>query len=471
MTMRFSDHPSDIVDRPYESWDLTLPTLSRRSRLYQLEPIGIGTPMVESLSGYLARLAEAHCLSPYLLDLKEVAPLVGRRHDVCYHRGEGDMSSTSVQLVNGAGLVAEKMANALELLTQQAGLRHLTLWPWAAIFRRGGQALQRHTRAWCPQCLREWRECGQTWYEPLLWTIGAVTVCVKHQRSLCQVCPHCGRRNGLLNSRLRPGYCAHCWRPLSDAHDDPITTAGLSLAADKWEFWVASALGDVLTDSARRQHPPDKNEISRTIAGCIAHATDGNDTAFARQFHFTQNTARRWRIGEIVPTFATLLEICYRLNLSVVGFLYGELQDYPITFINPFPHWRYQTLRPRRTGIKPTTDDELRTALLESIEEMPPPSGHQVRQRIRCSRQRIVKLFPNLYQQIVNRYADHKRACHAVLRDETLAQVRRVIIELHREGVALSHRNIRTRLTRPCHAQVQEMSAILEDFRQQLAES
>jgi hypothetical protein len=89
MTMRFSDHPSDIVDRPYESWDLTLPTLSRRSRLYQLEPIGIGTPMVESLSGYLARLAEAHCLSPYLLDLKEVAPLVGRRHDVCYHRGEG----------------------------------------------------------------------------------------------------------------------------------------------------------------------------------------------------------------------------------------------------------------------------------------------------------------------------------------------------------------------------------------------
>ena len=43
----------------YESWDLKKLVIPSRSRLYQLEPIGIGTPLVESLTGYISRLAEA----------------------------------------------------------------------------------------------------------------------------------------------------------------------------------------------------------------------------------------------------------------------------------------------------------------------------------------------------------------------------------------------------------------------------
>src|SRR5881628_1288542 len=54
----------------YESWDFTRPVLPPRSRLYSLEPIGIGTPLCESLSGYIARLADAHAVS--------VGDLVGR---------------------------------------------------------------------------------------------------------------------------------------------------------------------------------------------------------------------------------------------------------------------------------------------------------------------------------------------------------------------------------------------------------
>jgi len=43
-----------------ESWDLTVPGVPPRARFYPLEPIGIGTPLVESLTSYLLRLAEAH---------------------------------------------------------------------------------------------------------------------------------------------------------------------------------------------------------------------------------------------------------------------------------------------------------------------------------------------------------------------------------------------------------------------------
>ena len=43
-----------------ESWDLTVPDVPPRARFYPLEPIGIGTPLVEGLTSYLLRLAEAH---------------------------------------------------------------------------------------------------------------------------------------------------------------------------------------------------------------------------------------------------------------------------------------------------------------------------------------------------------------------------------------------------------------------------
>ena len=45
-----------------EPWDLTTPVVPPRARFYPLEPIGVGTPLVEGLTGYLLRLAEAHAV-------------------------------------------------------------------------------------------------------------------------------------------------------------------------------------------------------------------------------------------------------------------------------------------------------------------------------------------------------------------------------------------------------------------------
>src|SRR3954470_10698817 len=63
-----------------ESLDLTLPVLLPRSRLFSLEPIGVGTRLVESLTGYVARLAEAHHLSVAILFGYELAPLACKEY-------------------------------------------------------------------------------------------------------------------------------------------------------------------------------------------------------------------------------------------------------------------------------------------------------------------------------------------------------------------------------------------------------
>ena len=47
----------------FDSWDCRPASVPPRSRLYSLKPIGIGTPFVESLTGYVSRLADAHGVS------------------------------------------------------------------------------------------------------------------------------------------------------------------------------------------------------------------------------------------------------------------------------------------------------------------------------------------------------------------------------------------------------------------------
>ncbi len=59
-------------------WDVTPLPMLPRSTLYALVPIGMGTPLVESLTSYITRLAEAHSVFSGLLMQKVIVPLVPR---------------------------------------------------------------------------------------------------------------------------------------------------------------------------------------------------------------------------------------------------------------------------------------------------------------------------------------------------------------------------------------------------------
>ena len=68
----------------YESWNLgSSAALPQRTYLYHMRPLGIGSMLVESMTGYIARLAEAHDVSPAMLLNRELlprmAPFPGRR--------------------------------------------------------------------------------------------------------------------------------------------------------------------------------------------------------------------------------------------------------------------------------------------------------------------------------------------------------------------------------------------------------
>jgi len=189
----------------FDSWDCKLPPLPTRSRLYALEPIGIGTPFVESLSGYVARLADAHAVSVGDLAGRELSALTSKpllSFGPFMRRNRADSHGFHAQqyTMNGLGITSKKWVEALERATLRADLRFLTLLPFEGVL--SCVAAFRCTRAWCPACYDDWRSGGDVVYEPLLWAIEPVTVCPRHRRPLEKACRHChGRR--VFSANLR----------------------------------------------------------------------------------------------------------------------------------------------------------------------------------------------------------------------------------------------------------------------------
>lgn len=155
----------------YALWEKPdLPRLPR-SRLYSLEPHGLGTPHVESLTSYLRRLAAAHSVTVSKLVKKEIVLLCrpGRAKNNL-------LDTNSRRLHSGRELVLE-VTWALQCLTGRPHLPFLTFVPWmdVAVF----DEVLRPSRAWCVACLEEQRQAGLDITEPLLWALQPLEICPK----------------------------------------------------------------------------------------------------------------------------------------------------------------------------------------------------------------------------------------------------------------------------------------------------
>ena len=207
----------------YEAWQLRTHRLTGRSYLYSLPPIGGGTPLVESLTSYIQRLAEAHAVETGTLVYHELRPRVpfvkGKRCGQVPTKLPHSFYLEAYRL-NGTGDRARLWVCMLEELTQVRRLDLLTALPWAyAINRRN---LLRANRTWCSSCYENWRSSGRPVYEPLLWMLQVVTVCPDHMQPLDSLCPVCSRMQYVFSSRSHPGHCSRCRSWLGRVHEADI---------------------------------------------------------------------------------------------------------------------------------------------------------------------------------------------------------------------------------------------------------
>ncbi len=354
-----------------ESWQLTVPAIPERSRLYSLEPMRVGTADVESLTGYVARLAEAHCITVADLVGAELSDPASSTPLLTPHPGKNrsNVFYTQFYSINGIGGTPKKWVNVLEAATLRQGLSDLTFLAFDKLFAQS--FLFRNVRAWCPSCLESRRRFGVP-YESLLWAISIVKICPLHEELLEEICPHCHRRAGPLAAHSRPGYCSRCRGWLGRADPQRPAEKPLVVSELERETWIAKSVGELLAAGPELKDSPLRQHLSSNLSACVDAVSYGNLLAFGDLTRTPRGALRGWVSNTHRPEIGALLRMCYYLRVPVTALLRDPTTaEFDIT---PLPNDR---------GIRQLHQQEhIRHVLEMALVEEIPPSVSEVARRL-----------------------------------------------------------------------------------------
>ncbi|MFT3849811.1 MAG: TniQ family protein [Propionivibrio sp.] len=280
--------------------DLQRPiTMPARSRLFSLAPDGIGTPYQEGLLSLLVRTSCSHAINPRLL-IRYVFPeadaTIDRIPTAAFHQ---HLAGT----MNGLGSYAERFVSAMEKLTGNSDLRHLTLLPWQNLFPHNGQGLLARHRQWCPVCLHEQRQRGDMTTFPLVWSFETYRICRSHSVPLEQCCPCCGKKQAFIPPYPDLGICSQCRQPLGVPRP-PQDGIG-------FQMWIAGAIENMVAHQTTSGLAPTLNRFLDFLKEQVSVHTGGNRAAFCRALGLNEFAISGWLNKGERPSITQFLTVCY----------------------------------------------------------------------------------------------------------------------------------------------------------------
>lgn len=398
--------------------------------------------MVESLTSYIARLADAHSVHLTTFVAKAIVPHLESpaqgRQPYAYRTSFWAGS----EVLNNVTPFAEQMVRILEHLTMRQDLRFLTMLPWKAVLPQ--HQLVRRTRAWCAACFEEWQKAPKIVYEPLIWALREVQCCPVHACTLQSTCPFCTRTHPPLTPHAQPGYCSFCNRWLGSRSSDETVLSPLSPAELRWNQWVESEVGTLIAVA-----PHFSSSLSRhNIARAIEKITNGNQLATARRLHVTQTAIWKWLGGETIPHLGVLLRICFQMGISPVAFLSGDIKppassggeerSLPMKERRPRPYKRFDAAR-------------VRSALEATLQgkDEPPLSMEDLARSMGCDQTICRRYFPDLCKAVSKRYLDSLREKRRDRIQRVCDELRQAMLILHAQGQYPGQRQLEKLLIKP----------------------
>src|SRR6266852_54348 len=102
-------------------------------------------------------------------------------------------------------------------------------------------------------------------YQPLLWALQAVTVCLHHRQPLTEQCPFCQKKQSAIGAKAAPGCCTQCgqWLGMQPAAEDEIDVEELT-----WQQWVMRAIEELSSASMAFGSLP-WHELPDGIDACV----------------------------------------------------------------------------------------------------------------------------------------------------------------------------------------------------------
>jgi len=449
-------------------WHLTDIALPERSMLYAPAPIGRGTAFGESLTSYLARLAEAHCVYPGVLLQQMIVPLMRELetqksgaldHPLWRRDGSGS------HLINVTSPRARSALDILETLTRRTDLRGLALTALTELLPARG--LTRNTLAWCSLCYEEWQASGQMLYDPLLWMFREISTCTRHGVRLHAHCPACARSLPHLTWRSRPGYCAFCSGALFVRQEGGVQTVAVDSHEFAWQQWVTHALGGVVARLPGISIEPKRERIRQVVSDAVEDLADGNTTAFARLLGLPRGAVENWRQGKRIPEMDMLLRLCYRLDLSLCEVLFQEAEPLQPHLRDPVPPARFPCRK--RTAInQESIAHQLEQAA--SRAENPPPSLKEVGLRLGSQPTTLYKINRAACHAIAERFTAYRRELRERRLQGYREEIRRIALYLQAEQVALTQKQIARYLAQPAILRDPKVRALLQEVCREVKE-
>lgn len=415
--------------KSYPEWDMNMPTISPRSRFYRLKPVGVGTPLVESLTSYIARLAETHHITPKVLVRDEIFPFQGKEPSTWgFYSQLGAFWKRDHSSINGVSQIAQEWVETLATLTCRNNLSFLTMLRWQEVV--SANRLMRRNKAWCPQCFAEWMDRNQIIYEPLLWMLRDIDTCLEHQQPLVMVCPQCKKPLPILMQISRLGYCPYCACWLGNSQASANNAAPLS--SDFYDYssrhWKTIAVGQLLTAAPNLAENPTKTNVALVIKYYLTKHTDGNKQALARFLGLPYSSFEGILAGR-QHDFSVLLRLCSLLSITPLALLTGNItQTERLSLLRQDKKTGGSdlrdtiplTARPRK-GSR-LTDEEIKN--LRRVMEVAAEDTHlsmnltQIVQIVGRDYDTIRRHCPDLYQIIANRFG---------LQDDTLSSIQEAL--------------------------------------------
>lgn len=404
------------------------PEILAPTRLYRLEPFGLGTPQVEGLDSYFIRLAAAHCVSPRDLLRYELVPtepaLQGTLHS--------NFPARFAKTINGLGPYAAGISGALNQLTGRNDLSRLTLLPWNTLFTANGAGLLTNVKRWCPACLAEHRLAGIKAYRPLAWSFDLFTACPTHGLSLAHRCPRCKKTQSHLPRTPVLDLCeyCHCYIGL-----DVVSTA-----ASPQAIRVSEELLGLLTHAPI--HPLEN--LRRHLRRLIKEEANGNRDAFARQYGLDKELLKNWFNKPCLPALPSLIQVGARIGVRAT-----EVISKRRTLVK-LPPFSIGPLKPRAERRRASDDDldSEKTALQSLLANPSTPSLADAAKALGLSASTLRYRFPLESAALIKRrnqsLGDFRRQKLFEIDNAILSSMRSIAVS----GKSVSRRRVEQQLRR-----------------------
>lgn len=341
--------------------------------------------------------------------------------------------------ISGLGIYADMFATTMGRLTGHEDLGHLTMLPWRNLLPRNGNGLlTRHPR-WCPACLRRMIECDDEVNYPLVWSLAPYQVCLEHQVSLADACPHCQKAQPFIPKFPDLAACDHCGGSLVTTKSaDGATTANPS------KVWAAEAVGGMVSKNSVSDFNPTVEFFRAFVTHQVAGAADGNRAKYCQHLGINIHGLNGWLNKDQRPSIGQLLTFCHGAGVMPSEVFESPLRSHTVRLPNgsrlgiakrrPSPRLSIQ----EQANVQQHLQGQLNTGTGRSLSDVATEAG--------VTPGYVRYWFPGLASQLCAQHREMRNRRSTEYHATQCAEVFRVVKTLKAAGIYPSRRQVERRL-------------------------